>query len=130
MRKGLRHLPASLAASALLLVAGVAVGWMRGGATVAAGVAAGILLVVVSYVVSSVVVAWVDRWARHLLLGVVMITYALKFTVLGIVMYQVAAAGWAGLRAMGGAVIVATVVWTGAQLAWILRARIPYVELD
>jgi hypothetical protein len=130
MRKRLRHLPPSLAASAVLLLVAAPIGWFVRGPVAAAGVAAGVVLVVVSYLVSSLVVAWVDMWARDLMLPVVLLTYALKFTALGLVMYKVADAGWAGLAPMGIAIIAATLVWTGAQLAWLLRARIPYVELD
>lgn len=130
MRKRLRHLPAGLIASAALLLVAVPLGWLLGGPVAAVGVVAGVALVVVSYVVSSLVVAWVDRWARHLLLSVVLLTYALKFTAFGVVMYRIAAAGWAGLPAMGVTVIAATLVWTTAQLIWILRARIPYVEFE
>jgi ATP synthase protein I len=126
----LRHLPASLLASAVLLVVGVPVGGVLAGGAGAAGVAAGVGLVVFSYLVSSLVVAWVDLVARQLLLAVGLLTYVVKFTVFGMAMYAVWQTGWAGLTAMGVTVIVATVVWTGAQLWWILTAKIPYVELD
>ncbi|MEV8513159.1 hypothetical protein [Dactylosporangium sp. NPDC051484] len=127
MTQGLRYLPTALVASAVLLVVAVAVAWPVAGGTAAAGAAAGVALVVVSYLVSSLVVAWVDAVARSLLLPVVLLTYALKFAVFGLAMYRASEAGWAGLRAMGVTVIVATVVWTSAQLYWILRAKIPYV---
>jgi ATP synthase protein I len=119
-----------LLASAVLLVVGVPVGGVLAGGAGAAGVAAGVGLVVFSYLVSSLVVAWVDLVARHLLLVVGLLTYVVKFAVFGAAMYSVWQTGWAGLVAMGIAVIVATVVWTGTQLWWILTAKIPYVELD
>jgi ATP synthase protein I len=130
VKRRLRHLPASLVASAVLLVVGVPLGGVFAGGAGAAGVAAGVTLVVFSYLVSSLVVAWVDLVARHLLLAVGLLTYVLKFTAFGVAMYSVWQTGWAGLTAMGISVIVATVVWTGTQLWWILTAKIPYVELD
>ena len=130
MRKRLRHLPASLAATAVLLVAGIPVGWFAAGGAGAAGVVAGVGLVAVSYLVSSLVVAWVDLVERRLLLPIVLLTYVVKFSMFGIVMWRIAGTGWGGLRAMGVTVIAATLVWTGAQFWWTLRAKIPYVEID
>jgi hypothetical protein len=130
VKKRLRHLPSSLLAAAVLVLVGVPAGGLAGGWAAAAGVFAGVALVAFSYVVSSVVVAWVDMVSRPMLLPVVLGTYALKFAVFGVVMWRVAEAGWQGLPAMGVAVIVATIVWTGTQLWWTLRAKIPYVEIE
>jgi ATP synthase protein I len=44
-------------------------------------------------------------------------------------MAVIAASGWAGLPAMGVAIIAATLSWTTAQAVWTWRARIPYVEI-
>jgi hypothetical protein len=130
VKKRLRHLPASLLASAVLLLVGVPAAGVLAGASGAAGVAAGVALVVFSYLVSSVVVAWVDLVDRRLLLVVGLLTYALKFTLFGIAMWWVSGTGWAGLTAMGVSVIVATLVWTGTQLWWITHAKIPYVDVS
>jgi len=130
MKKRLRHLPASLIAAAVLLVLGAPVGWLAKGGSGVAGVLAGVALVAFSYLVSSLVVAWVDLVNRAMLLPIVLLTYALKFTLFGVVMWRVSGTGWEGLRVMGFTVIVATIVWTGTQLGWILRAKIPYVEID
>ena len=130
MRKRLRHLPTSLVATAVLLAVGGPVGWLAAGGAAASGVLAGIALVAVSYLVSSLVVAWVDLVERTLLLPIVLLTYVVKFAMFGLVMWRIAGTGWGGLRAMGIAVIVATLVWTGTQFWWILRAKIPYVEMD
>jgi hypothetical protein len=130
VRKRLRHLPASLIATAALLAVGVPLGGVAWGAAGALGALAGVLLVAVSYVSSSLVVAWVDLVARHLLLPIVLLTYVLKFTIFGVVMWRVSATDWSGLRPMGLAVIVATIVWTAAQLWWTMRAKLLYVEID
>lgn len=121
MRERLRQLPAGLSASAVLLVVAVAVGWIVRGPVAAVGAALGVLLVVVSYVVSGLVVAWADLFARHLMMPVVLLTYALKATLLGMVLYQVDKAEWPGLFALGVAAVAAVVVWVGAQLAWAIR---------
>jgi ATP synthase protein I len=129
VKKRLRHLPASLLASAALTLVGVPVAGLVAGWAGALGGLAGIALVAVSYLISSLVVAWVDLVARHLLLVVVLMTYVVKFAVFGVVMWSVAETEWAGLPPMGVAIIVATVVWTGAQFWWITHAKLPYVEI-
>jgi hypothetical protein len=130
VRERLRHLPASLIASAVLLGVAVPVAWLFSGPAAAVGVTAGVALVAFSYLVSGLVVAWADLVARHLMLPVVLLTYALKFVLFGVVLYRVREVGWAGLYAMGIAAIVATFVWTGAHLYWIMNAKIPYVEIE
>ena len=130
MKKRLRHLPLSLLASAVLLVVTVAVGWLLDGAAAALGAALGVALVVVSYLISNLVVAWVDMVYREALLTVVLLTYALKFAIFGVVLFRANTEQWAGLFALGATVIVATLVWTGSQLWWILHAKIPYVEIE
>lgn len=130
MKKRLRHLPASLLASAALTLVGVPVAGLVAGLAGAFGALAGIGLVAVSYLISSLVVAWVDLVARHLLLVIVLLTYVLKFATFGVIMWSVSETGWAGLPPMGVAIIVATIVWTAAQFWWIMRAKLPYVEID
>lgn len=130
MTRRLRHLPTTLGATGVVLVVAVVVAWLVGGRTPALGAVAGVGLVLVSHLVSNLVVAWVDMVARHLLLPIVLMTYAFKFAVFGVVMYRVSQAGWAGLPAMGVTIIAATIVWIGAQLYWILHAKLYYVEFD
>ena len=129
MTERLRHLPTTLGVTAVVLVASVGIAWLVGGVTPALGAVAGVGLVLVSHLVSSLVVAWVDMVARHMLLPVVLMTYALKFAVFGIVMYRVNQAQWPGLFALGVTVIAATIAWIGAQLYWILHAKIYYVDV-
>ena len=117
MKKRLRHLPASLAAIAVLLLIGMAVGGVASGATGALGVLAGVALVAVSYLVSSLVVAYVDLVARDQLLPIVLMTYVFKFAIFGVVMWRVSGTGWGGLRPMGFAIIAATIVWTACPVA-------------
>jgi len=130
MRKRLAHLPSGLAASAVLLVVGVVLGGVLRGAAGAAGAAAGVALVAASYTVSSLVIAWADAVSPRLVMPVGLLAYAVKFTVIGLVMAAIAANGWSGLPAMGVAIITAALGWTTAQAVWTWRARIPYVDVD
>jgi hypothetical protein len=63
-------------------------------------------------------------------LPVGLVTYVVKFTVIGFVMAAIAAGDWAGLPAMGLAIIVSAIGWTTAQAVWTWRARIPYVDAN
>lgn len=130
MRKRLRHLPACLLATAGLLVVALPAGFVFRHAAGLLGVLGGALVVAVSYLISSLVVAWVDLVARELLLVVVLLTYVLKFTVFGVVMWTISSTGWAGLTSLGWTVIAATIVWTSAQGWYVFRAKIPYVEIE
>jgi hypothetical protein len=130
MARRLRHLPSGLIASAVLLVLGAVLGGLLRGGAGAAGAAAGILLVAASYTVSSLVIAWADAVRPALIMPVGLLAYAVKFTLIGILMAVIARTGWAGLPAMGVGVIAGALGWTTAQAVWTWRARIPYVEID
>jgi hypothetical protein len=130
LRRRLRHLPSGLLASAAVLVVGAVLGVLLRGPAGAAGAAAGVLLVAASYTASSVVIAWADSIDPRLVLPAGLMTYALKFTLFGVLWAVLAAAGWAGLTPMGLAILASTLGWTTAQAVWTWRARIPYVELD
>jgi hypothetical protein len=130
LRKRLRHLPSGLAASAVLLVVGVAAGTVLRGGAGAAGAAAGVTLVAASYTVSSVIIAWADSIDPRLVLPAGLMTYTLKFTLFGLLLAVLARTRWAGLLPMGIAIMAAALGWTVAQAVWTWRARIPYVEID
>jgi hypothetical protein len=129
LRKRLNHLPSGLTASAVLLVVGVVLGAVLGGGPAAAGAALGVALVAASFTGSSVVLAWADSVDPRLVLPVGMVTYALKFTLLGVAVYALGGTGWAGLTGFGVAVIGATVGWVTAQAWWTWHAKIPYVDV-
>ncbi len=130
IRTRVRHLPSGLAASAVLLGCGVPAGALAAGGSGAAGAAAGVGLVAASYTVSSLVVAWADAVDPRLVLPVGLTAYAVKFLLIGVVMAAVAATGWAGLPAMGVAIIATALGWITAQAWWTWHARIPYVQID
>ena len=129
LRKRLRHLPSGLAASAALLVLGLVIGGLARGTVGALGAAAGVGLVAASYTGSSVVIAWADARDPRLVLPFGLLTYVVKFTIIGFVMAAIDASGWDGLAPMGLAIIVTALGWTVAQAVWTWRARIPYVEI-
>lgn len=130
MRTRLRHLTPGLLASAVFLVLGLVIGGLVQGLPGALGAASGVLLVGASYTVSSVILAWADAIRPKLVLPVGLATYVLKFTVIGVVMAAVSATDWAGLPALGMAVIVSALGWMVAQAWWTWHAKIPYVEID
>ena len=63
------------------------------------------------------------------MLPVGLLTYALKFTLIGVAMAAIAAANWPGLVPMGVAVLATALGWVVAQAWWTWHARIAYVEL-
>jgi hypothetical protein len=111
-------------------VVAVAVGAVLAGTDGAGGAALGVGLVVASYLISSLVVAWADSVDPRLVLPVGLATYAVKVLFLGVAMSALSATGWAGLTSMAVALMAAVLVWTGAQVWWTWRARIPYVEIE
>src|SRR4029079_17876614 len=123
VRRRMPHLRAGLGASAVLLALGVLVGFLAQGGAGAAGAAAGVALVAGSYVISSVMLAWADSVNPRLVMPVGLSTYVVKFTVIGVVMAVIAQTDWAGLPAMGVAIIVAALGWTTVQAVWVWRAR-------
>jgi hypothetical protein len=129
MGKRLRHLPSGLIATAVLLVVGVVAGALLRGGAGAAGAAAGVGLVAASYVIGSLVIAWADSVDPKLILPVGLMTYALKFTLIGVIMAAISASGWPGLVPMGVAVLASALGWIVAQSWWTWHARIAYVEL-
>jgi hypothetical protein len=128
IRSRLRHLPSGLRATAVLLPAGAAAGLLFGGVAAGLGAAFGVLLVAASFSVSSVIIAWADSINPQLVLPVGLLTYALKFTLLGFTAVVLAATGWAGLPAFGLGMAAATLAWATAQAWWTWHAKILYVD--
>jgi hypothetical protein len=118
-----------LKVTAVLLVLAVVLGAVFAGVAGAAGAAVGVLLVAASYTASSLVIAWADSVHPSLVLPVGLLTYVLKFTVLGFAMYALAETGWRGMPALGVALIVATLSWATAHAWWTWHAKIPYVDV-
>jgi hypothetical protein len=117
----LRHLPPLLAVcAALILVAALVGGLLRGGAG-AAGAAIGVGMVTASYLITTLLIAWADSVDPRLVLPVGLTAYAVKFTILGFVLAAVAGGGWAGVVPLGVGVVAGVVGWTATQIIWVVR---------
>lgn len=128
MRDRLQWVRWPLYGSAGLLAVAVVAGAALAGPVGAAAAVAGVLVVVASYLGSGVAIAWADRIDPRLILPVGLVAYVVKFSLLGVVLFGVAASGWDGVAPMAVAMIAATLVWIVAQVWWTWRARLPYVE--
>lgn len=102
--------------SAALLVIATVVGWLIQGLDGAAGAFVGVGVVMASYSLTMLVLAWADAMKTSWVLPLGVLTYMVKFTVIGVVLAGVAASGWAGLPAMGFGVMAGIVVWITAQI--------------
>lgn len=119
----LDHLRWGLLATVCLLALGLPVGWLFLGGVGALGFGCGVALVVVSYTVSGLVLAWAVGVDPALIMPFGLVTYATKFTGIVVLLAAVDASGWAGRLPMGMGIIVAAVVWSAAQIAWVVRTR-------
>lgn len=106
-------------AGVLAAVAGAVLRGLPG----AVGALAGAALVIASYVVSTLIVAWVDRVNRGMLLVAALATYAIKFTLLFLLVGWVASLHWSGTLPLAGGVLIAVLAWTGTQIWWTSRAK-------
>ncbi|HEY2950701.1 MAG TPA: hypothetical protein VGJ53_20270 [Micromonosporaceae bacterium] len=117
----LRHLPLLLAVSGALIVAAALLGGVLRGGSGAIGAAAGVGIVTASYLTSTLLIAWADAVQPALVLPIGMTAYAVKFTVIGVVMAAVAASGWDGLVPLGFGVVAGVIAWTATQIIWVVR---------
>ena len=121
IKDSLRHIPSTVAASVLFTVmAVIAAGWYSGG-TAVLGVLAGSALVAVSYGVSTLMIAACEVVDRRLILPVGVAVYAAKMALFGVILALLAKKHWAGLPAMGLAVIGAVIIWSVTHLWWTVR---------
>jgi hypothetical protein len=130
IRRRLNHLPAGLLGTGLVLVLAVPIAAITRGGPGALGAAIGVIGVAVSYVLSSLAVAWADSISPQLTMPVGLATYAIKFSLLGVLLMAFGGSTWPGLHAMAFSIIAAVIGWNAAHLWWITHARIPYVEID
>jgi hypothetical protein len=117
----LRHLPLLLTVSGVLIAAAALLGGVLRDGAGAVGAALGVGIVTASYLISTLLIAWADAVRPALVLPVGMTAYAVKFTVIGVVMAAVAASGWDGLVPLGLGVVAGVVAWTATQIIWVVR---------
>ena len=114
--------PASIACVAVGIVGSVVAGILRGWPA-ALGFAAGVALVMASYVVSTLILFWTDRVNPKMILVTGMGTYAIKFTLLFLLVGWVVSTGWSGRVPMAIGVLAGVLAWTGAQVWWTYKGR-------
>ncbi|MBV1848856.1 hypothetical protein [Catellatospora tritici] len=130
LAKRLKFLPYMLGVTAVVAAVATPVAWLTAGGTAALGVLAGVALVGVSYLFTSFILAWADSVNPKLLLSLGLATYAIKFTVLFLVMARIAQTGWAGLKPMALGIGVAAIAWTVGHAWYVWNSRISYVDVD
>jgi len=115
------HLPFLTAVSAALMLCAASAGFFAGGAPSALGAALGVLIVTISYTMSTLVIAWADTVRPALLMPIGLLTYVLKYSVLGVVLAYGVSSDWAGRTALGWGIVAGVVVWSGVQAWWLTR---------
>ena len=115
------HLPFLSAVSAALLSCAASAGFLTGGPQAALGAATGVLIVTLSYTMSTLVIAWADTVRPALLMPLGLLTYVLKYTLLGVILAFGVATDWPGKTALGLGIIAGVVVWSTVQAWWFAR---------
>ena len=113
------HLPFLSAISFALLTCAASAGFFAGGPDSALGAAAGVLIVTVSYTMSTLVIAWADTVRPALLMPLGLLTYVLKYTLLGVILAFGVSTTWPGKTALGLGIVAGVMVWTGVQAWWL-----------
>jgi len=90
------HLPFLTAVSVAVLLCAASVGYLTGGTPSAVGAALGVLIVTISYTMSTLVVAWADTVRPALLMPLGLVTYVVKYALLGVIMAFVISSEWSG----------------------------------
>ena len=115
------HLPFLTAASVALLLCEASVGFFAGGAQAALGAAGGVAITTVSFTMSTLVIAWADTVRPALLMPLGLLTYVVKYSLLGVILGAVISSDWPGRTAMGWGVAVGVLGWTSVQIWWVAR---------
>jgi hypothetical protein len=115
------HLPFLTAFSIAVMICAASVGFFVGGRAAAVGAAAGVAIVTVSYTMSTLVLAWADTVRPALLMPLGLLTYVVKYTLLGVILSYVISSEWPGRTAMGWGVAAGVLGWTSVQIWWVAR---------
>jgi hypothetical protein len=118
------HLPFLTAFSIALMLCAASVGFFAGGGPVAVGAAAGVAIVTVSFTMSTLVLAWADTVRPALLMPLGLLTYVLKYTLLGVILAFVVSSTWPGRTAMGWGIVAGVLGWTAVQIWWVARTSL------
>jgi len=119
------HLPFLSAVAVALMLCAASIAYVTGSPAAALGAAAGVLIVTLSFTMSTLVIAWADTVRPALLMPVALITYVLKYTILGLALAFGVSSDWAGKSALGWGIVAGVVVWTAVQAWWFTRLSRP-----
>ena len=119
------HLPFLSAVSGALLLCAASAGFLSGGSGPALGAATGVLIVTLSCTMSTLVIAWADTVRPALLMPLALLTYIVKYSILGVVLAYGVSTDWTGKSALGWGIVAAVIVWTGVQAWWFTVLRRP-----
>ncbi len=118
------HLPLLTAFSFALMMCAASVGFFAGGPQYAMGAAVGVAIVTVSFTMSTLVFAWADTVRPALLMPLGMLTYVVKYTLLGVILAFVVSSDWPGRVALGWGVVAGVLGWTAVQIWWVARTSL------
>ena len=118
------HLPFLTAFSTALMICAASVGFFVDGAPAALGAAAGVGIVTVSFTMSTLVFAWADTVRPALLMPLGLMTYVVKYTLLGVIMVFVISSDWPGRLALGWGIVAGLLGWTAVQIWWVARTSL------
>jgi hypothetical protein len=118
------HLPFLTAFSVALMICAASVGFFAGGADAAVGAAAGVGVVTVSFTMTTLVFAWADTVRPALVLPLGLLTYVVKYALLGVIMVFVISSEWPGRLAMGWGIVAGVLGWTAVQIWWVARTSL------
>jgi hypothetical protein len=118
------HLPFLTAFSVALMICAASVGFFVGGAPAALGAAAGVAVVTVSFTMSTLVLAWADTVRPALVMPLGLLTYVVKYSLLGVIMMFVISSDWPGRLAMGWGIVAGVLGWTAVQVWWVYRTSL------
>ncbi|GID25572.1 hypothetical protein [Paractinoplanes brasiliensis] len=119
------HLPFLTIVSFALILCAASAGFFAGGTTAALGASLGVVIVTISYTMSTLIIAWADTVRPALLMPLALLTYVLKYSVLGVVLAYGVESAWAGKDALGWGIVAGVIVWTGVQAWWFHRVSRP-----
>ncbi|MBB4737176.1 hypothetical protein BJY16_000635 [Actinoplanes octamycinicus] len=115
------HLGFLTAVSFLLLTCAASIGFLVSGPTAALAAAGGVLIVTVSHTLTTLVVAWADTVRPALVMPLGMLTYVVKYSLLGVILAVGVSSDWSGKKALGLGVVAGVIVWTAVQAWWVTR---------
>ncbi|KUL40691.1 hypothetical protein [Actinoplanes awajinensis] len=115
------HLGFLTVVSFALLMCAASVGFLTSGPVAALAAAGGVLIVTVSYSLTTLVVAVADTIRPALVMPLGMLTYVVKFSLLGVILAYGVSSDWSGKNALGLGIVAGVVVWTSVQAWWVTR---------